>query len=127
MVEIVKQRSVYVGGTFDTDLGKGFRRTGADLVKQDLLYHLFTRRGERVMMPEFGTDIQDMVFEPNDPITQDRISSEIQSVIDHDPRVELIRSVISVDEDNHKITVEVLLRFIELEIVDTLNLDIATN
>jgi hypothetical protein len=127
MVEIVKQRSIYVGGTFDTDLGKGFRRTGAELVKQDLLYHLFTRRGERVMMPEFGTDLQDMVFEPNDPITQDRISSEIQSVIDHDPRVELIRSVVSVDEDNHMITVEVLLRFIELEIVDTLNLDIATN
>ncbi len=127
MVEIVKQRSVYVGGTFDTDLGKGFRRTGADLVKQDLLYHLFTRRGERVMMPEFGTDIQDMVFEPNDPITQDRINSEIQAVIDHDPRVELIRSVISVDEDNYKITIEILLRFIELEIVDTLNLDIVTN
>ncbi len=70
---------------------------------------------------------QDMVFEPNDPITQDRISSEIQAVIDHDPRVELIRSVISIDEDNYKITIEVLLRFIELEIVDTLKLDIATN
>jgi len=127
MVEIVKQRSIYVGGTFDTDLGKGFRRTGANLIKQDLLYHLFTRRGERVMMPDFGTDLQDMVFEPNDPITQDRISSEIQAVIDHDPRVELIRSVVDVDEDNHKISVEVLLRFVELEIIDTLNLDIPAN
>jgi len=127
MVELVKQRSIYVGGTFDTDLGKGFRRTGAELIKQDLIYHLFTRRGERVMMPDFGTDLQDMVFEPNDPITQDRISSEIQAVIDHDPRVELIRSVVDVDEDNHTISVEVLLRFIELEIIDTLNLDIPAN
>ena len=127
MVELVKQRSIYVGGTFDTDLGKGFRRTGAALIKQDILYHLFTRRGERVMMPDFGTDLQDMIFEPNDPITQDRISSEIQAVIDHDPRVELIRSVVDVDEDNHKISVEVLLRFVELEIVDTLNLDIPAN
>jgi len=127
MVELVKQRSIYVGGTFDTDLGKGFRRTGAELIKQDLIYHLFTRRGERVMMPDFGTDLQDMVFEPNDPITQDRISSEIQAVIDHDPRVELIRSVVDVDEDNHKISVEVLLRFVELEIIDTLNLDIPAN
>jgi len=79
------------------------------------------------MMPDFGTDLQDMVFEPNDPITQDRISSEIQAVIDHDPRVELIRSVVDVDEDNHTISVEVLLRFIELEIIDTLNLDIPAN
>ena len=127
MVELVKQRSIYVGGTFDTDLGKGFRRTGAELIKQDLIYHLFTRRGERVMMPDFGTDLQDMIFEPNDPITQDRIGSEIQAVIDHDPRVELIRTVVDVDEDNHKISVEVLLRFVELEIVDTLNLDIPAN
>ena len=77
MVELVKQKSVYVGGTFDTDLGKGFRRTGADLIKKDLIYHLFTRRGERVMLPDFGTDLQDIVFEPNDPVTQDRISGEI--------------------------------------------------
>lgn len=127
MVELTKQKSIYVGGTFDTDLGSGFRRTGIELVKKDLLYHIFTRRGDRVMMPEFGTDIQDMVFEPNDPITQNRILSEIQAVIDHDPRVELIRSILEVDEDNYKISVEVVLRFVELEIVDTLNLDIGTN
>ena len=127
MVELVKQKSIYLGGTFDTDLGKGFRRGGIEIVKKDLLYHLFTRRGERVMMPDFGTDLQDMVFEPNDPVTQNRILGEIQAVIDQDPRVELIRSVIDVDEDNHRITVEVLLRFIELEIIDTLNLDIPTN
>ncbi len=127
MVELTKQKSIYVGGTFDTDLGSGFRRTGIELVKKDLLYHIFTRRGDRVMMPEFGTDIQDMVFEPNDPITQNRILSEIQAVIDHDPRVELIRTILDVDEDNYKISVEVVLRFVELEIVDTLNLDIGTN
>ncbi len=127
MVELTKQRSIYVGGTFDTDLGKGFRRTGIELVKKDLLYHIFTRRGDRVMMPEFGTDIQDMTFEPNDAMTQNRILGEIQAVIDHDPRVELIQSVIEVDEDNYKISVEVVLRFIELEIVETLNLDIRTN
>jgi len=127
MVELTKQRSIYVGGTFDTDLGKGFRRTGIELVKKDLLYHIFTRRGDRVMMPEFGTDIQDMTFEPNDAMTQNRILGEIQTVIDHDPRVELIQSSIEVDEDNYKISVEVVLRFIELEIVETLNLDIRTN
>ncbi len=127
MVETSKQRSIYVGGTFDTDLGKGFRRTGVELVKKDLLYHLFTRKGDRVMMPDFGTDIQDMVFEPNDPITQNRILGEINAVIDHYPRIELIRSTLSVDEDNYSITVEILLRFVELEIVETLNLDIPAN
>ena len=115
---------IYKGGTFDTDLGKGFRRTSAEIVKKDLLYHLFTRRGERVMMPDFGTSIQDTVFDPNDEITQRLITDEIQSVIDQDPRVEVIRLTVNADEDNHRIDVEVLLRFIELEIVDTLNIDL---
>ncbi len=119
--------SIYVGGTLLTDLGKGFRRTGAELVKADLLYHIFTKKGERVMMPDFGTNLQDLVFEPNDPITRTQILNEIQAVIDQDPRVELIRSTLTFDEDSHTITVDVLLRFIELEVVDTLNITFPSN
>jgi phage baseplate assembly protein W len=116
--------TIYRGGTFDTNLGRGFRRSGAEMVKKDLLNHLFTRRGERVMMPDFGTSIQDMVFDPNDEITRRLITDEIQSVIDQDPRVELIRMTVSADEDNHRIDVEVVLRFIELEVIDIINLDL---
>ena len=119
--------SIYVGGTLLTDLGKGFRRTGAELVKSDLLYHMFTKKGERVMMPDFGTNLQDLVFEPNDPITRTQILNEIQAVIDQDPRVELIRSTLTFDENSHMITVDVLLRFIELEVVDTLNITFPSN
>jgi phage baseplate assembly protein W len=119
--------SIYVGGTLLTDLGKGFRRTGKELVKADLLYHMFTKKGERVMMPDFGTNLQDLVFEPNDPITRTQILNEIQAVIDQDPRVELIRSTLTFDENNHTITVDVLLRFIELEVVDTLNISFPSN
>ena len=119
--------SIYVGGTLLTDLGKGFRRTGKELVKSDLLYHIFTKKGERVMMPDFGTNLQDLVFEPNDPITRNQILNEIQAVIDQDPRVELIRNTLTFDENSHIITVDVLLRFIELEVVDTLNISFPSN
>lgn len=118
------KKSIYRGGTFDTNLGEGFRRTSAAIVKKDLLNHLFTRRGERVMMPDFGTNIQDMVFDPNDEITQRLITNEVQSVIDQDPRVELVRMIVNAEPDNHIIAVEVVLRFIELEIIDVISLDL---
>ena len=37
-----------------------------DLIKQDLVNHFYTRKGERVMNPNFGSVIWDMLYEPLD-------------------------------------------------------------
>ena len=42
---------------------KTFSVTDVELVKLDLLNHIFTRKGDRVMMPNFGTRIPDLAFE----------------------------------------------------------------
>lgn len=76
------------------------------------------------MMPDFGTNIQDSVFDPNDELTQRLITNEVTSVIEQDPRVELVRLVVNADEDNHQITIEVVLRFIELDVIDIISLDL---
>lgn len=117
-------KALYKGGTFDTNLGEGFRRTDADLIKKDLLHHIRTPLGSRVMMPDFGTSLHDIVFDPNDEVTRDRIASEIEAVIDYDPRVELIKLTLNADVDAHSITVDVLIRFVELEIIDNLRIDL---
>ena len=38
-----------------------------ELIKQDLLNHFYIRQGERLMNPEFGTVIWDLLFEPMTP------------------------------------------------------------
>ena len=38
--------------------------TGKDLVIEDLMNHIMTRKGERVMMPTYGSIIHDLIFEP---------------------------------------------------------------
>jgi len=47
---------------------RGLLRTqkGADQVKSDLLILLLTNPGERVMMPDFGTPLNSLIFNPND-------------------------------------------------------------
>jgi len=120
----VNKKAAYIGGTFSTNLSSGFRRTDVDLIKIDLLNHLFTRKGERIMMPNFGTNLQDLLFEPLDELLQTRISNEIEQVIVYDPRVELLNMTLTVSEDESSMTVDVLVRFVELDIIDVINLDL---
>lgn len=42
------------------------QKKGVDQIKADLLQLLLTNPGERVMMPDFGTPLRKLIFEPND-------------------------------------------------------------
>ena len=47
---------------------RGFLHTqrGVTQVKSDILVLLLTNPGERIMLPEFGTPLRSLMFEPND-------------------------------------------------------------
>ena len=116
---------VYKGySSFEFLTTKSFRLTDIELVKLDLLNHIFTRRTERVMMPKFGTLIPDLLFEPLDEETIDTIYDELDTVFDYDPRVELIELDIQPNYDVGSITVGALLRYIELNTVDLFDFNI---
>jgi phage baseplate assembly protein W len=44
-----------------------FIQDGIDQVKADMLILLLTNPGERVMLPDYGTPLRRLIFEPNDP------------------------------------------------------------
>jgi hypothetical protein len=46
--------------------GYWYSQSGTNQIKSDLLSLLLTNPGERVMLPEFGTPLKKLVFEPND-------------------------------------------------------------
>lgn len=80
----------YIGfSTRQYEKNKSFILTDVDLVKQDLLNHIFTRKGERVKMPTFGTRIPDLVYEPLDASALDIITTDLTAVFKYDPRVTL--------------------------------------
>lgn len=117
--------TLYKGfSTFEFQSNGTFKVTDIEAVKLDLLNHIFTRRGDRVMMPTFGTSIPDMVFEPLDLETLDTIRSDLEEVFRFDPRVELLTMDVRPTPDENAITVAAKLRYIELNIVDTMNLNI---
>lgn len=56
-------------------------KTDADAIKADLMHLILTRRGERLYLPDFGTNLMRFIFEPNDGITQSEIKQEIKTVV----------------------------------------------
>ena len=61
----------------------------ADIIKQDIYNHFMTAKGERVMMPEFGSIIWDYLYEPLDETTKQIIEQDAKDIINQDPRVSL--------------------------------------
>jgi phage baseplate assembly protein W len=52
-----------------------------NVIKADLLQLILTNPGERVMMPEYGTALRNLIFEPNDPLIYDRVKAAINAAI----------------------------------------------
>lgn len=98
--------------------------TDVELVERNLLNHMFTRKGERVMMPTFGSIIPDLLFEPLDEELVETVRAEVGRVIKYDPRVQLIALSVRPDFGLHLLTISMELKYIELNITanTTLNL-----
>jgi phage baseplate assembly protein W len=58
-----------------------------DLIKQDILNHFNTKKGERVMNPEFGSIIWDLLMEPLTDQTRELLKQDIIKICNSDPRV----------------------------------------
>ncbi len=98
--------------------------TDAELVKRDLLNHFYTRQGERIMRPTFGSVIWDFLMEPQDPDTQEIIKEDIERIINSDPRVEFQETNLLVLD--HTIQAEVKIKYKLLNSEDTLFLEYVT-
>lgn len=85
----MEQLRVYTGFSTRGKVRAPYTKTDADLIKTDILNELLTRRGERVMRPNYGTTIHDMIMNPLDDYIVSEVEEEIKRVVSKDPRVEL--------------------------------------
>lgn len=118
-------KGLYRGfSSYEYQRAKSFKINDVNLVKLDLLNHIFTRRGERVMMPRFGTRIPDLAFEPLDDVTLIILEEDLRQVVAFDPRVQLLALNVVPDYDANTVTASLRLKYIELNMVDTIDINI---
>ena len=67
------------------DSAKGFfldlNNSDSAAIKSDLMHLILTRKGERLYLPDFGTNLLQFIFNPNDMTTQSEIKDEISQVV----------------------------------------------
>ena len=61
-----------------------------DLVNQDLLNNINTRKGERLMDANYGSIIWDLLFELKSPTVVSEIQNDLTNIVNNDPRVNLV-------------------------------------
>jgi phage baseplate assembly protein W len=59
----------------------GLTQTDRDAIRADLLHLLLTNKGERLYLPDFGSDLKKYIFEPNDSLTHEDIRDSLNNSI----------------------------------------------
>jgi phage baseplate assembly protein W len=112
--------AIFYKGFSTVGRNKKFRLTDFELVKQDLINHFYIRKGEKLMRPDFGTIIWNVL---NEPLTDDLksvIVSDIESVVSYDPRLSVDNVIVTEYETG--IQIELELRYIQTNQSSLLNL-----
>jgi phage baseplate assembly protein W len=89
---------------------RNFRLTDFDLIKQDIFNHFNIRKGEKLMRPNFGTIIWNVLYEPFTEDLKSVIVQDVQAIAAYDPRVSFDNVIIT--EYDQGIQIELQLRYV---------------
>lgn len=78
-----------------------------DVIVRDLLNEFYTKKGERLMRPNFGSVIWDLLMNPNTRDLENLVRKDIERIIEKDPRAELLDLRIAVLEQGIKASVKI--------------------
>lgn len=95
---------------FSTQSGRNFRLTDFALIKQDILNHFNIRKGEKLMRPNFGTIIWNVLHEPFTEDLKSVLTQDIQAIAAYDPRVSFDNIIIT--EYEQGLQIELQLRYV---------------
>ena len=88
------------------DVGK---KTGVSAVKSAIVSILKTNHNERMFQPEFGSNIRALLFEQMNPITEQRIKTEVENAVrNHEPRAEILGITVDGQEEQNRYLVSIL-------------------
>lgn len=111
--------TTYKGFSTIGQTGK-FRLTDFDLVKQDIINNFQIRKGEKLMNPDFGTIIWNVIHEPLTEDLKAVIISDIKKIAAYDPRVSIDNVVVT--EFSQGIQVELQLRYVQTNQINVMEL-----
>jgi phage baseplate assembly protein W len=95
-----------------------------DLVRDSVITILLTKKGQRLFVPDFGSDLWKLVFEPNDIVSRALAEQYVKEALGRwEPRVRVTR--VSVNSEEHTMLIIVSFLILRLELVADLPLQLS--
>lgn len=74
---------------------------GPEKVRESILLIMTTAPGERVMLPEFGCGIHDLVFQPNTAMLRAQVQARVGDALNRwEPRIDVLDVRVETDEQS---------------------------
>ena len=83
-------------------------RDDSDVLKTSVINLVMTRRGERVMRCDFGSEILGQLHEPNDEIAAVVATESVRSALESDDRIQMVK--VAVERQGVKKSLKVIFR-----------------
>ena len=106
----IDMANVYKGFSTRGKIRPPYTVTNGEAVKVDLLNELYTRRGERVMRPNFGTTIYDLIMNPLDTYVEQEVRDEVVRICTKDPRINIQEIFTQVIDHTIRVQVQLTLK-----------------
>lgn len=110
----------YKGFSTISNDGQSFALYDLALIKQDIINHFHIRMGERLENPNWGTVIWDVLFEPLTEDLKSAIISNVEAILNADPRVTASNVIVTAYESG--IQIECSLTYAPYNIQETIQL-----
>ena len=117
-VTTTKTSQFYKGFSTVDDTTTNVKLYDYELIKQDILNQFNIRKGERIMNPNFGSIIWDLIYEPLTPNVKQQISSDIDRILATDPRV--IPTQVNIVEQDYGFLLEITLSYRGTDVSDSM-------
>jgi phage baseplate assembly protein W len=97
------------GSTFDAGVsGIPPFYVDTDLIGESIKEILLTQKGERIMRPDFGTNILELIFENDGEFLQSELKSEILGAIQkYEPRAKVMPDDIVIESEDGEVVVTI--------------------
>lgn len=116
---------VFVGfSSIDTDRTGVSKLYDIALIDRDLLNAFYTRRGERVMRPDWGCRIWEWLMDPLTPLLHDQIIAEVVRICQLDSRTSVLDT--KVYEYQNGLRIEMTLNYQPFNVVNSFTVTFET-
>ena len=106
---LMTPRDLTLQFTKNPNTGDLVLKTGSNAVKESIRNLILTKKKERPFQPALGSSILELLFEPNDIITEKLIEDEIRTTIENfERRAEVLDVIVNDDREGQGYRIKII-------------------